>query len=112
MINQLRIYEVPAGNREPFLDRFRDHAARLMADHGFRIQAMWMSGTESNPRFTYLLSWEDEEEMRTAWESFMADPEWARIKQETSAVHGSFVLGIEDMVLTPTAFSAAIGEER
>ncbi|MEM8849579.1 MAG: NIPSNAP family protein [Pseudomonadota bacterium] len=107
-INQLRIYEIPPGNRGPFLDRFRDHAARLMADHGFRICAMWTSDPDGRVRFVYLLSWTDEAEMRAAWEAFMADPDWARIKAETSAIHGDFVLGIEDIPLIPVPFSAAI----
>ena len=112
MINQLRIYEVPAANRQPFLDRFHDHAARLMADYGFRIQAMWMSEIEVNPKFVYLLIWDDEDQMRTAWDGFMVDPEWAQIKQETRAAHGDFVLGIDDLVLTPTAFSSALGDDQ
>lgn len=110
MINQLRIYDVPPGNRGPFLDRFRDHAARLMADHGFRIQAMWTDEAGGRVRFVYLLTWSDADEMKAQWAAFMANEEWAQIKAETSARHGDFVLGIEDIVLTPTDFSAAIGE--
>ena len=41
MINQLRIYEIPAENRGPFHDRFRDQATPIFERHGFRIQAMW-----------------------------------------------------------------------
>ncbi|MBY5934706.1 NIPSNAP family protein [Tateyamaria omphalii] len=109
MINQLRIYEVPPGNRGPFLTRFRDHAARLMGTHGFRIQAMWTDERDGRVRFVYLLTWIDEAEMGDKWAAFMADEEWKRIKAETSAQHGDFVLGIEEMVLIPTEFSAAIG---
>jgi len=110
MINQLRIYDVPCENEGPFLDRFRDHAARIMETYGFRIQAMWTEQTDKHLRFVYLLAWKDRDELRDRWAAFMADSEWARIKEETSAQHGTFVLGIEDVVLTPTAFSAAIGE--
>ena len=109
MINQLRIYQVPKANRDPFLDRFRNHAARIMDTYGFRIQAMWTSETEDALSFVYLLTWEDEADMTAAWAAFMADQDWKDIKAETSAQHGDFVLGIEDMVLTPTAFSNAIG---
>ena len=109
MINQLRIYEVPMANRGVFLDRFRDHAARLMKRHGFRIQAMWTADTETVCRFVYLLAWQSEQEQIEAWGNFMADKEWAEIKRVTAAEHGDFVLGIEELVLTPTDFSAAIG---
>lgn len=110
MINQLRIYDVPPENEGPFLDRFRDHAVRLMQTHGFRLQAMWTEETRDRLRFVYLLAWRDAAEMKDCWAAFMADAEWARIKKETSTQHGTFVLGIEDIVLTPTAFSSAIGE--
>lgn len=110
MINQLRIYTVPRHNQQPFLDRFRDHAARLMQVHGFRIQAMWTSDTEEALRFVYLLAWTDRAEMQARWEAFMADPDWAEIKRVTAAEHGDYVLGIEEMVLDPTAFSAAISD--
>ena len=109
MINQLRIYQVPPGNSGPFLDRFRDHAARIMATYGFRIQAMWTTHSEDNLRFVYLLAWQDEAEMQTAWAAFLADQEWKDVKTETAARHGDFVLGIDEMVLTPTGFSDAIG---
>ena len=110
MINQLRIYEVPKSNKGPFLDRFRDHAARIMTDrYGFRIQAMWTSETDDTLEFVYLLTWADEDDMTRSWAAFMADDEWAAIKADTAARHGDFVLGIREMVLTATAFSAPIG---
>ena len=109
MINQLRIYDVPLTNKGPFLARFRDHAARIMGTYGFRIQAMWTIEETDRLRFVYLLAWQDEAEMKDAWSRFMADEEWAEIKPRTAADHGQFVLGIDEMVLTPTDFSAAIG---
>ena len=48
--------------------------------------------------------------MQAGWAAFMADEEWKQIKAETSAQHGDFVLGIEEIVLVPTDFSAAIGD--
>ncbi len=111
MINQLRIYEVPKTNKGPFLDRFRDHAARIMRErHGFRIQAMWTSETEEKLEFVYLLSWDDVDEMTRCWAAFMADKEWTAIKTKTAAEHGDFVLGIREMVLNATEFSAPIGD--
>ncbi len=110
MINQLRIYDVPPGNRAPFLDRFRDHAARLMAEEGFSIQAMWTDESDGRMRFVYLLAWQDAAQMKDAWARFMAREDWKQIKAETAAKHGDFVLGIEDIVLAPTDFSAAIAD--
>ena len=42
----------------------------------------------------------------------MADEEWARIKRETGAVHGSLVGGIEDRTLTLTDYSPVFGAAR
>lgn len=112
MINQLRIYTVPQDNRAPFLERFRDNAARIMASYGFRIQAMWTAEDDEAFKFVYLLTWNDEAEMHDAWAAFMADAEWAKIKVETSAIHGDFVAGIDEMVLHPTDFSEAIGADQ
>lgn len=111
MINQLRIYSVPPHNRGPFLDRFRDHAARIMGTYGFRIQAMWTSETDEALKFVYLLAWDSEVQMKDAWAAFMDDQEWKDIKVATSATHGDFVLGIDEMVLHPTTFSKAVGDD-
>lgn len=111
MINQLRIYEIPSNNREPFHERFRDQAQPIFTRHGFRIQAMWESRRDDKLFFIYLLTWTDEAEMTECWEAFMADDEWAEIKRFTAAKHGNFVNGIEEFVLMPTDYSSAIGVE-
>ena len=96
MIHQLRIYKIVERNKQAFHQRFRDHAARIMLRHGFRIVAMWEASGAGSPEFVYILEWPDERAKASAWETFMADEEWARIKRETGAVHGSLVGGIED----------------
>ena len=109
MINQLRIYEIFEENKAAFHARFRDHAARIMARHGFRILAMWETATERRTEFVYLLAWPDEAAKDAAWESFMADEEWQEIKRRTAAKHGSLVGAIEDRILQATGYSAPLG---
>ncbi len=109
MINQLRIYEIFGNNKAAFHDRFRDHAARIMGRHGFRIVAMWEAQGGDKTEFVYLLEWPDEATMKAAWAAFMADDEWAEIKRVTAAEHGSLVGGIEDRVLEATTYSAPLG---
>jgi hypothetical protein len=105
-IQQLRVYQIYDETREAFHDRFRDHAARIMARHGFHIVSTWESrGDDGRPRFVYLLQWPDEATMRERWADFMADEEWARIKRTTAREHGHFVGDIEDRVLVPTGYS-------
>ncbi len=112
MINQLRIYEIFDHNKAAFHARFRDHAARIMARHGFRILAMWEArseqGSEARTEFVYLLAWPDEAAKDAAWESFMADEEWQEIKRRTAAEHGGLVGAIEDRILRATDYSAPL----
>ncbi len=110
MINQLRIYEIFDDTKQAFLDRFRDHAARLMRQHGFRILAMWETRHNDNPVFAYLLSWKSEAEMAAGWERFMADEEWKEIKRRTAPATGSIVDEIIDFPLHPVDFSQALTE--
>ncbi|MCF7223386.1 NIPSNAP family protein [Marilutibacter chinensis] len=104
-VQQLRIYRVHPGNEQAFHDRFRDHALRIMARHGFDVVATWETEAEDHVEFAYLLEWPDAETMQARWDAFMADEEWAAIKRETGQVHGRFVDGIEDRTLRPTPYS-------
>ncbi|MCV0395173.1 MAG: NIPSNAP family protein [Rhizobiaceae bacterium] len=108
MINQLRIYEIFPDIAQAFHDRFRDHAARIMARYGFRILAMWESCSPDKLAFVYLLSWASEAEMGRAWNAFMADAEWAEIKRLTAAEHGRMVGEIESRVLHPVPYSKTL----
>lgn len=104
-VHQLRIYHIEGSNRQAFHERFRGHAARIMETYGFDIVAMWESELGDRLEFVYLLEWPDVETMRRQWSAFMDDEEWARIKRETGAVHGTFVHDIEDRTLHLTRYS-------
>lgn len=104
-VHQLRIYDINTDNRQAFHDRFRDHAARIMAKYDFHIIAMWESRFDGRTEFVYLLEWPDRETMTEQWAAFMADEEWANIKQETGRVHGTFVNDIQDRMLVLTRYS-------
>ena len=100
-VQQLRIYEIYDHNKAAFIERFRDHAVRIMDRYGFQIVAMWESRHEGRPEFVYVLRWGSEEQMKASWQKFMADAEWADIKKRTSAQHGKLVGTIQDRVLHP-----------
>lgn len=104
-VHQLRIYQIPKENRQVFLDRFRDHALRIMKKYGFNIVSIWESEYEGETEFVYLLEWKDENTMKNAWQGFMADKEWKEIKVQTAKLHGDFVNSIEDRTLKLTGFS-------
>lgn len=106
MIHQLRIYEIFEPSKAAFHARFRDHAARLMRDHGFDIRAMWETTTAARTEFVYLIAWPDEATMTARWADFMADAEWNRIKKQTGT-DGPLVGEIEDRVLRLVDYSSA-----
>lgn len=112
VIRQLRIYEIFDETKDAFHERFRDHAARIMATYGFCFIAGWETSTDDGPEFVYLLEWPDETTMKDRWAAFMADEEWAQIKRDTAAVHGQMVGAIQDRVLTPVDYLPAVAEYR
>jgi heme-degrading monooxygenase HmoA len=104
MIHQLRIYEIFEENKA-FHDRFRDHAARIMERHGFRILAAWETSTDRRTEFVYLLEWLDAEAMAKGWERLRADEEWAEVKRKTAVRHGALVGEIDERVLRTVPYS-------
>lgn len=104
-LQQLRIYEIPRANEGVFHDRFRDHALRIMARHGFAVRSIWRSEHEDKVEFVYLLDWPDVSAMDAAWVAFLADPEWIAIKKETSARDGKYVESVAVRTLEPVAWS-------
>jgi heme-degrading monooxygenase HmoA len=106
MIHQLRIYEIFEDNKAAFHERFRDHAMRIMAAHGFRIVAIWEARRDDDrTELVYLLEWDDAEAMAIAWAAFMDDQEWKDIKRDWAADHGQALGEIEDRVLMLTDYT-------
>ena len=104
-VHQLRIYQLDTHTKAAFLDRFRDHAHRIMERHGFDIVAMWESEHNGSPEFVYLLRWPDAETRDARWTAFSEDEEWLRIKAETPTEHRPSVVAIEDRALDLVSFS-------
>ncbi len=104
-IYQLRIYEIFESNKQAFHERFRDHAMRIMRTYGFTIVAQRESKSAHRTEFVYLLRWSSEAVMKAQWAKFMADHEWADIKRESAAKHGTLVGGIQDRTLRLTDYS-------
>ena len=76
-----------------------------MGKYGFHIRSMWEVKTAARTEFVYLLEWPSEAVMKESWAKFMADEEWARIKKETLAAHGSLVGEIPERVLHTLDYS-------
>ncbi len=106
-LQQLRIYEVDRENREPFHQRFQDHAVRIMKKYGFNIVDMWESDAGEKLQFIYVLDWSDKDTMDRAWQAFLADSEWIDIKKRTAAAHGRLVVEAKGQPLERLSYSPA-----
>lgn len=118
-LRQLRIYAVRAEQRGAFYTRWEMHARPIMAEHGFELADEWEGRSDQvspNPpmqvlsllpagrhplrprrdrrlfEFGDLLSWESEEQMRSAWTAFLADERWQQAKATTRANGGEPVV--------------------
>lgn len=108
MIHQLRIYEIFERNKAAFHARFRDHAMRIMARHGFKILAMWETRSAGRTEFAYILAWPDAETKAACWAAFLADPEWIEIKRVSVIEHGDLVGAVEGRLMTLTDYSPTL----
>jgi hypothetical protein len=104
-IQQLRVYELNRGNRDPFHARFRDHALRLMKKYQFNVVDMWESDSGEKLQLIYLLSWPDRATMDKSWQAFLADREWIDIKKRTGAEHGELVKSAVGQPLVRLSYS-------
>lgn len=107
-IYQLRIYEIFDRNASAFHTRFRDHALRIMRNYDFDVVSLWETRSAEKREFVYIVRWPDETKMKEQWAKFMADKEWAQIKQDTGAAHGRLVGEIEERVLRSTDYSSGL----
>jgi NIPSNAP len=112
MLHQLRIYEIFESNKAAFHERFRDHAAPIMARYGFDLVAMWEGALDGRLEFVYVLAWPDADTMKAAWAAFLADEEWREVKRATAARHGDLFGEIEDRVLVEVPYSSGLSARR
>jgi len=104
MIYEYRVYRIVPGKMEAINNRFRNVAVRLFEKHGMKVVGFWQTMVGENNELTYILSFEDLNQMQRAWDSFRKDPEWIKTRKETEA-DGPLVAGITNKILVPTDYS-------
>jgi hypothetical protein len=57
------------------------------------------------PNLTYMLSFEDLNDLTERWKAFSADPAWVKLSHSPRYDYESIVSNISNLVLTPTASS-------
>jgi hypothetical protein len=105
MIYEYRIYEAAAGRMPDLHARFRDATLKLFERHGIKAVAFFSPSIgEYTDRLIYLLAFDDLGHRERAWASFLADPEWQKVKAASEAA-GPLVIRIKNIILTPTDYS-------
>ena len=105
---ELRTYTVAEGRLQALLDRFGGGETELFEKHGMRGVGYWVPDEEplSANTLVYMLSHESREAAAESWRAFLADPDWA-VMREQSRADGPIVTNVESMFLNPTDFSPA-----
>jgi hypothetical protein len=105
MVYELRIYHAVPGRLPDLNNRFSTVTLKLWDRFGIRQVGFWTTLVgPSNNALYYLLEWESLAEREQKWNAFATNPEWLAARAETEK-NGPLVERIENMLLTPTAYS-------
>ena len=108
---QLEIYHAVPGKVPALAERFRS-ASRLQARHGLEVVGYWVPDdakfTQTNPAFAntfvYLVAHANQEEAKTHWDAFHADPAFQEYLQSEKAEQ--LIQGVDSTFMRPTDYSA------
>lgn len=107
---ELREYHAAPGKLDALHARFRDHTLRLHERHGITNVAFFTVADPADERLYVLLAYPDAAARRRSWESFVADPEWQRVRRAADA-DGRLVERIREYPLVPTADSPRVASQ-
>ena len=103
---ELRTYYPSAGKLSNLLTRFRDHTIRIFKKHDMQSIGYWTTAETGGdqPKLLYILAHAGEEQAKTSWDAFRADPRWIKVKAD-SEKDGKIVDKTESVFLRPLPFS-------
>jgi hypothetical protein len=105
MIVEMRVYHCLPGRLQALQERFSATTLVFFEKYGIEQIGFWTTLIgPSNHTLTYLLKWQSLAERETKWNAFQADEEWIT-KRAASEAEKMIVERIENVFLTPTAFS-------
>jgi hypothetical protein len=105
VIYELRIYTANPGCMPALQQRFREHTSRLFEKHGIKNIGYWtnLAGGQSDELY-YMVAYDDLGARQPAWASFINDPEWQQVFEETER-DGPLTHHTRNQLLNPTDFS-------
>lgn len=103
---ELRTYTAMEGKHADLVARFRKHSVALLQKHGMTNIGYWVPQDEpaASNTLIYLLAFSSRSEAKERWTSFLADPAWHQVRQQSEA-DGKLVAKVESVYLEPTDFS-------
>tara|TARA_B100000902_G_scaffold35943_1_gene43077 strand:- start:222 stop:686 length:465 start_codon:yes stop_codon:yes gene_type:complete len=117
-VYEMRVYYTHEGKFDDIISRFENHTTKLFEKHGFRNVGYWTTlkrdslsfadtfifQNNGNEALVYIVSFKDMDARNKSWDSFINDPEWTKVFEE-SRLNGPIVKEIEQVFLSPTIFS-------
>ena len=108
MLYELREYTAVPGRLAALIKRFNDHTLTLFEKHGIDVVFMTQTefGDNSNNELVYAVRFSSYPDLEEKWTTFLADPEWQRVKRE-SEVDGPLVARVQRRLLSTAVFDSA-----
>ena len=103
MIYELKKYIAHQGKQQALLSRFSAKTLPIFNRLGIEVVHCWTSPEEPGTMF-YLTRFPTEEARTAAWNAFVSDAEWKKVKAE-SELDGPLLASQSTVVLQPTDFS-------
>lgn len=104
---ELRIYESPTWKQLGFLhDRFA--GGEITIFHKSGIHPLFYGDTltgPNQPNMVYMIPYENAAAREKAWATFVNDPDWIKLRDESIRKGGEIVRNISNIMLTPASFS-------
>jgi hypothetical protein len=103
---EIRTYHTFPGRLDALHKRFRDHTMKIFEKHGMSNVGYWVP--QDNPAhdatLIYVISHASREQAKANWASFIADPEWKKVSED-SQKDGKIVERIESVFVDATDYS-------
>jgi len=103
-IFELRTYDIHPGKMPDIKARFRNHTLRIFKKHAIEVVDFWERAEGDAGQLIYVCLFEDEAQMKEAWASFRADPEWVAARAASEA-NGPLTKQVTSVVMRRTDFS-------
>jgi NIPSNAP len=104
---EIRTYYTMPGKLEELHARFRNHTMKLFKKHGMEVVGFWGATDKekgSENTLVYVMAFASREARNKAWQAFVADPEWEKVRSE-SEKNGKLLEKIDSVILMATDYS-------